>query len=118
MTTRVQTQGDLVFGIMADAEVTATHARFRRTAAPQNPVVKQLNNPVTAAVTERLRVPSGDLDVVYPEGETSDGHMTAVVTPYWDGVEFQVDLMTSANNVVGDSGYSQQTYDNWAISTE
>ena len=37
---------------------------------------------------------------------------------YWDGEEFQVDLMTDDSTVVADTGYAQQLYSNWAISSE
>ena len=116
MAIRIQTQDNLIFGVMADASVTATHGRFQKAGAA--PVVKQLTAPITAAVGERLRVPSGSFDVVYLAGETNNLHMRAVLEPYWDGEAFQVDLMTDDMTVVSDSGYSQQTYSDWAISQE
>ena len=115
MAIRIQTRDHLVFGIMA-AGVTATHAKFQKAGA--DPIVKQLTDPVTAAAGERLRIPSGSLDVVYPAGETNNTHMRALLDPYWDGEAFQVDLMTDDSTVVADTGYSQQTYSNWAISEE
>ena len=115
MAVRVQTQDAVVFGIMA-AQRTATHGRFQKAGAA--PVVRQLNAAITAAAGERLRVPSGALDVVYPAGQTNNAHMRALIDPYWAGETFQVDLMTSANAVIVDSGYAQQTYSNWAISEE
>ena len=115
MAVRIQTQDDVAFGIMA-ASVTATHVRVQKAGAA--PVVKQLTAAVTAAIGERLRIPSGDLDIVYPAGETTNTHMRAILDPYWDGETHQVDLMTDDSTVVADSGYSQQTYSNWAISNE
>ena len=115
MAIRVQTQGDLIFGVMA-ADVTATHGRFQKAGAA--PVVRQLAAPVTAVAGQRLRIPSGSLDVVYPSGETNNPHMRSVIAPYWDAEEIQVDLMTDDATVVADSGYAQQTYSDWTISEE
>ena len=115
MAIRVQTQENLIFGVVA-AETTVTHGRFQKAGAV--PVVKQLAAPVTAPAGERLRIPSGSLDIVYPSGETTNAHMRALIDPYWGGEAFQVDLMTDDSTVVSDSGYAQQTYSNWAISTE
>lgn len=115
MAVRVQTQDDIVFGTMA-ASVTATHARFQK--AGNAPVVRPLSANVTAASGESLRIPSGDLDVVYPANELTNDHMKALVDSYWDSETFQLDLMTSSTVVVSDTGYSQQTYSNWSITTE
>ena len=115
MAIRVQTQDALVFGFM-DTAVVATHARFQK--ADAVPVVKQLSAPVNVAADERLRIPVGMLDVVYVAGELTNAHVMVVVQPYWDGETFQVDLMTDANTVIADAGYSQQTYSNWSITAE
>lgn len=116
MAIRVQTQADVVFGTMA-AAVTATHGRFQKAAGLVS-VVRPLAANVTAAAGERLRIPSGMLDVVYPAGQLTNTHMLAVVNPYWEGETFQLDLMTDDSTVIADGGYSQQTYSNWAISQE
>ena len=115
MAVRVQTQDNLAFGVM-DAEVIATHARFQKAGAA--PVVRQLTAPVTVGADERLRIPAGSLDVVYPAGELNNTHLRALIDPYWDGEAFEVDMMTDDSTVIADSGYSQQTYSNWAISEE
>ena len=115
MAVRVQTQDDLDFGIMS-AEVIATHSRFQKAGAA--PVVKQLEAPVTVEAGDRLRILSGDLDIVYPSGETTDTHMRALIDPYWDGEIFQIDMMTDGSTVIADLGYTQQTYSNWEISEE
>ena len=115
MAVRVQTSAALVFGIMASSR-TATHARFQKSGAA--PVVRQLTASVTAAAGERLRIPTGDLDIVYPVGQTTNTHMRALIDPYWDSETFQIDLMTSATAVISDTGYSQQTHSGWAISEE
>ena len=115
MAVRIQTQDDLAFGVMTDAQ-NVTHARFQKAGAA--PVVRQLNAAVAVAAGERLRIPSGSLDVVYPAGQTNNTHMRAVLDPYWDGEEFQVDMMTDDSTVIDDTGYAQQTYSNWAISEE
>ena len=116
MAVRIQTQDDIVFGTMADASVTASHIRYMKASAA--PVVKALTASVTAAVGERLRIPSGSLDIVHPAGETNNTYMRALIDPYWSGETFQIDLMTSVTAVVADSGYAQQTYSNMAISNE
>ena len=115
MAIRVQTQDDVIFGTMA-AAVTATHGRFSKAGAA--PVVRTLAASVSVSAGERLRVPSGMLDVVYPAGQLTNTHLLALVNPYWDGETFQLDLMTSSTVVIADTGYSQQTYSNWAISEE
>ena len=115
MAIRVQTQDAVVFGTMA-ADVTVTHGRFQKAGAA--PVVRPLAATLSVTAGQRLRVPAGMLDVVYPAGELTNAHMMAVVNPYWDGQVFQLDLMTDATTVVSDSGYGQQTYQNWAISQE
>ena len=115
MAIRVQTQDNLVFGFM-DAVVVATHARFQKAGAI--PVVKQLSAPVNVAADERLRIPTGMLDVVYLRGELTNEHIMVIVQPYWDGETFQVDLMTDANTIISDAGYLQQTYSNWNITAE
>ena len=115
MAIRVQLGQDLSFGTMS-AEVVATHGRFQKAGAV--PVVKQLAAAVTVAAGRPARVPAGMLDVVYPAGELTNAHVRAVVEPYWDGETFQIDLMTDANTVVNDSGYGQQTNNDWDISEE
>ena len=115
MAIRVQTQDAVVFGFM-DGAVVATHARFQKAGAA--PVVRQLTAPINVAADERLRIPSGELDVIYPANDLSNAHMLAIVQPYWDGEDIMLDLMTDANTVIADSGYSQQTYSNWSITAE
>ena len=115
MAVRIQTQDIILFGTMA-AAVTANHVKYQK--AGNAPVVKELTAPITVAAGEGLRFPSGDLDIVYPAGETNNTHMRAVLDPYWDGETFQIDLMTDDSTVIADSGYAQQTYSNWAISEE
>ena len=57
-------------------------------------------------------------DIVYPAGELNNTHVMAVVNPYWDGEEFQVDMMTDDSTLIASSGYSQQLYSNWSITAE
>lgn len=116
MAIRVQNSDIIVFGIMADASVTATHGRIQK--AGQDPVVRPLSANVTAAVGERLRVVANEIDFVYPSNQVGDDHMDAVIRSYWEGEEFQIDLMTDSSTVVADSGYSQQSSRNWGITTE
>lgn len=115
MAIRVQTQDHIIFGVMA-ADVAVTHGRFQK--AGVAPVVRPLVAVINVPAGNRLRVPSGDLDIVYLAGETNNVHMRIVVEAYWDGEDFQIDLMTDANTVVVDAGYLQQIYSNWAFSEE
>ena len=115
MAVRVQTQADIAFGVM-DAQVVVSHVRFQKAGAI--PVVKALASSLTVAIGERLRVPSGMWDMVYPSGDFTDAHMRAMIDVYWDGETFQLDAMTDDSTVVSDNGYSQQTYSDWAISNE
>lgn len=115
MAIRVQTQDNINFGTFA-AAATVTHVRVQKGGAA--PVVKALAASVAVGAGDQAQINSGDLDIVYPAGQTTNTHMLAVVNPYWDSETFQVDLMTSSTAVVSDSGYSQQTYSNWAISQE
>ena len=115
MAIRVQTQDDLIFGVMR-AEVRVTHARFQKSGMA--PVVRALNAPVTVAAGRQLRIPSGVMDVVYPAGQSNNVHMMAVVGPYWSGESIEVDVMTDNVAVVTDAGYSQQVYSNWSLTQE
>ena len=116
MAIRVEPSADLTLGVMADADVTATHGRFQK--AGGGAVVRPLIANVTAAVGERLRVPATMFDVVYPAGELGNEHMDAVVRAWWDGQTIQVDLMTDDSTVVADSGYSQAEHDGWTFTEE
>ena len=115
MAIRVELGQDLSFGTMS-AEVMVTHGRFQKAGAV--PVVKQLAAVVTVPAGRRAQVPDNMLDVVYPAGELTNAHVRAVVELYWSTETFQIDLMTDADTVVNDSGYSQQTNDDWDISEE
>ena len=116
MAIRVENSGDIILGIMVDGQVVATHGRFQK--AGVAPVVRPLDADVTAEIGERLRIPSGSMDVVYPAGEANNDHMDAVVRPYWESETFQIDLMTSSTVIVADSGYTQATHDSWVITQE
>ena len=116
MAVRVEPGAAMLFGVMADASVTVTHARVQKAGA--DPVVRPLTADVTAAVGERLRVPVAMFDFVYPAGELNNDHMDAVVRGWWDGEEIQVDLMTDDSTVVADSGYSQAEHDGWTFTSE
>ena len=116
MAFRVRNTDTLVFGIMAGS-VAATHARFRRGSDNGQPVVRALTAVVNASAGERLRLPANMLAVKYNSGDLTDDHMDEVARDYWDGVEFEVDLMTSNSVVIADSGYSQQTTDSWSFDT-
>ena len=121
MGVRVDTQGDINFGVM-NSSVTVSHVRFRRASDDGQPVVLALSSPVTASSGEGFRIRSGMFDIVYKSGPLGNAHMLAVVESYWGAsgsrTEMEVDLMTNDSTVVSDSGYSQQSYNNWSIATE
>ena len=115
MAIRVQTQDNITFGPIT-AAVTVTHIRVQK--AGSAPVVKQLTASISVASGDSVEIASGSLDFVYPVGDMTNTHFQAFLDPYWDGEDFQVDLMTSSSAVVTAAGYAQQTYSNWAISAE
>ena len=114
MAINVENTAALIFGVMA-AEVVISHARFQQ-ADDSEPVIRPVSPNVTVAAGERMRLPAGSMDVVYPRGELTDVHMDAVVKLYWTG-SFKVDMMTDATTVVADSGYSQQSTSAFTFTT-
>lgn len=122
MAVRVDTQDNIDFGILVGANISVTHVRFRRASDNGQPVVVQLGAAVPVATNQGMRIPSGSFDLVYKSGPLTNAHMLAVIESYWgtsgSRTEMDIDLMTNSTTVVGDAGYSQQQYDNWAVSTE
>ena len=118
MAIRVQTSADLDFGIVVTG-VTATHIRCRRT-ADTNDVILINADDVAAAAGERLKINSGELDFVFPDGTTGiSRHLNrSMVDEFFNNVAWQIDLMTDATTVVAATGYSQQSHSAWAISEE
>lgn len=118
MAVRVQTSADLDFGIMVTG-VTATHIRCQRT-DDTNDVVLIDADDVTAAAGERLKINSGELDILFPDGTTGvSRHLNrSMVDNLFNNVEWQIDLMTNATTPIAVRGYSQQTHTAWAISEE
>ena len=116
MAIRIQSRADINFG-SAGAAVVVTHIRIRES-DDSNPVVKQLPVAIQVANGAPMRIPSGLLDLVYPAGDFTNGHMNDIMSPYWTNKAMEIDLMTSINAVVAVTGYAQQTYSNWAISQE
>ena len=119
MAVRAQNGADLIFGIMAGA-LTATHFRLRKGSANLlDPGIKALSANVAVAAGERLRIPEGDLDLVYKRGDMADAHIQAAVeSQLTSGDEIDVDLYTSSSAIISDSGYSQQGTSDWDFSTE
>ena len=118
---RIDTQADINFGIAATA-VTVTHVRFRRASDDAQPVVLALSSAVAIAANQGMRIRSGMFDLVYKSGPLGNVHMLAVVEGYWGAsgsrLSIEIDLMTSTTSVVSVGGYSQQSYDDWNITTE
>ena len=117
MAIRVQNGAALSFGVM-EAQVRVTHTRVRRGTTGQIVRTDALSSAVNVAAGERLRIPSGDIDIVYPDGELERDHMDALVKAYWDGEDFAVDCLTAANTVVADDGYEQQVHSGWTFTKE
>ena len=117
MACRVQTQAKITFASSLAAAQTITHIRFQEN-NDSNPVVKELLNPLQFRAAEPMEIESGDFDVLYISGDVSNDHMQAVAKSYWDGTTMKLDAMTSATVACSDTGYSQQTYSNWAFSVE
>ena len=116
MAIRIEPNAEIVFGVVADAEVTATHGKLQKTG--DTAVIKQLTAPVTAAVGRQLVMPINMLDLVFVAGDYPNGLMNDILSPYFSNEEITIDLLTDATTVVADSGYSQQTHDGWQLSTE
>ena len=118
---RVDTQGDINFGIAA-AAISISHVRFRRASDNAQPVVLALAATVAIAANQGMRIRSGMFDLVYKSGPLGNVHMLAVVEGYWGAsgsrLDIEVDLMTSSTQVVTVGGYSQQSYDDWLITSE
>ena len=120
MAIRVQTSADINFGTFG-AAASVTHLRVRPVIAGQQAArgfVVPLSQTVNVQSGRPFIVASGDLDIVYPSGALPDTHIQAAVSPLWASVAWQMDAMTDNSTVVSVSGYSQQTHDAWAISTE
>lgn len=116
MAVRVQTQDDLLFGVMTTRR-TATHVRIQRDGIVL--LTKELTTPVTAEAGEGIRLPSGQLDFVHATGaDGTDDYVRALVDSYWKQQLFQLDLLSDASTVIQDSGYNSQSYANWQISNE
>ena len=118
---RIDTQDDINFGIAA-AAVSVSHVRFRRASDNGQPVVIALSSAVDIALNQGMRIRSGMFDLVYKSGPLTNAHMLEVVEGYWGAsgsrTNMEIDLMTSNSSVVSVSGYSQQSYDDWDITTE
>ena len=80
--------------------------------------MKLLNSEYRLGAGFPMAINAGDLDIVYPSGETSDAHMRAVVDPYWDGQQFNIDMLQDENTVVDDANYAPQQYSDWANDEE
>ena len=115
MAIRVESQDDIVFGVLV-AAVDVTHIRFLKGGA--NPVVRPLAATLNVGAGERLIIPTGMFDVVYPANQLTNEHLQDVLDLFWDGEDIQVDAMTDDSTVVVDAGYAQQVYSNWSLTAE
>jgi len=120
MAIKVATRAEIDFGTFG-AAATVTHVRLRPAATAQQAArgfVIALTTPAAVGANAEFSLPSGDIQVVYPSGDLPDSHVQAAVGPLWSGVSWQIDAMTSATTPVSVSGYSQQTYSGWTVTTE
>ena len=119
MAIKVSTQATMDFGLFA-AAATVTHLRLQPATASQQAArrfVKAFPASISVGANERFQIAAGDISITYPRGDLVDTHIKAMVDPLWHSVTWQIDAMTSASTPVAVSGYSQQTYDDWDIST-
>lgn len=119
MAIKVSTQATVDFGLFA-AAATVTHLRLQPATVSQQRarrIVKAFPASISVGANERFQIAAGDISITYPRGDLTDTHIEAMVDPLWDSVTWQIDAMTSASTPVAVSGYSQQTYDDWDIST-
>ena len=118
MAIRVQNADNIFFGVMVAARV-VTHVRIHKQGRPNaEAIVRPLTAAVNVGAGERLRLPDGDGDLVFPSGHVGNTVMRQIVDGYFEGETFELDMQTDANTVINDAGYAQQTRDNLAISEE
>lgn len=121
MAIRVDSNAAITFGVMS-AQVVVSHVRFRRGSDDAGEVVYELPSAITVPADQGLRIPSGMFDLVYKAGPFGNTHMQSLVEAWWGATgsrtSIEVDAMTSSSAVVSDSGYSQQSFDGWLITTE
>ena len=102
------------------AAATVTHIRFRRGSDDGQPVVKALATAKAVGNGEEFEIPEGGLTVRYPSGDVTDAHMRALVEGYWGtggSLSVEIDAMTNATTPVAVTGYSQQTTNDWDVTT-
>ena len=123
MAFRVRNGSDLLFGLItASGGASAVAVRFRKGSDDSNPVIKALGSTLTVTQNSQFRIPEHMLSVTYPTGDLTDGHMEAAVKPYWDGVAFEIDMMSAmssktAGTPVAAAGYAQQSTNDWDFDT-
>ena len=116
MAVRIQNGAVVNFGTFVD-ETTVTHARLR--VGSSLLTTRQLNNARTVAAGGQAQFNVGDIDLVFPAGEFENAGLNALLALALDGSNaITIDAMTSSNNVVNTSGYSQQATANWSRSNE
>ena len=116
MAVRVRNSAVLDFGIVT-AAVTATHIRGQRTTDTDDRFLIDALD-VAAQAGNRLTVPIGGVDILFPDGGISRHLNRSMVDDYFDSEEYQIDLLTDATTVVATGGYSQQTHDAWNITEQ
>lgn len=97
---------NIEFASSIGADVVITHIRFSKVGESQIET-KILTQAINAQAGTPLSLPT--FEVVYPANDLSNNHIAALVSPYWSGEDFEIDLLTDETTVVSVSGYSTQT---------
>ena len=116
MAVRVRNSAVLDFGIVT-ADVTATHIRGQRTDDTDDGFLIDAVD-VAAEAGNRLTVPIGGVNVLFPDGGISRHLNRSMVDAFFANEAYQIDLLTDASTVVSVGGYSQQSHSAWNITEQ
>ena len=116
MAVTVTNTNQINFGTITSNQ-TITHLRVQKTDGTF-PITTALGSTINAQASNALIVNAGDIDLIHEEGAFPQNYYENLVQSFW-GVagttSMQVDLLTSSTAVVSDSGYRQQTVNQWTI---
>ena len=114
MAIRVQNSEVANFGALA-AETVITHGRIGF--GTETLAVRPLTTPRTVAAGGQAEFAIGEIDIVFPSNELSDGGYSELLALYF-ARSVWIDAMTDDSTVVAAVGYSQQTSSNWGLTQE
>lgn len=116
MAVRIQNSGVVGFGTFA-TQTTVTHARVSVGSAVLT--TRPLTTSRTIGAGGSAQFAIGEIDLVFPANQLDNAGLNALLALALNGTNaLNVDLMTSATNVVATSGYSQQAVTGWSRSNE